>query len=467
MRPIRLISVIIAAVMIASMTGCNNFKEVHESTLVTENKTEDINNDEYNQESAMENSFKSFIQASPYVKYMSEYNPDSHPLSDRNDWSNIKAITYDGAEIDGNKTKVFAYIGFPNGASPANKVPAMVLVHGGGGHAFAEWVKLWNDKGYAAIAMETTGYFPSTSGKGIAGKESDAPSLWNYGLYADFLEDGYTNAPNNDELTSSQNDYEDQWMYHAVIDTIVAHNILKNDNRVISDKIGITGISWGGIITSIAIGYDTDYAFAIPVYGCGYLEESYGAAKRFFESPLTRQYWSAAARFSNIKFPVLWLSWANDVYFSVNANSMSYLATKRSGSVLSAKVLWGHSHGQGWASSEIYRFADSITKDKPGLVSCVTEPEGSDFSFRINIPMDASSITANIYYINANLSYSVKSNGSEPTIDQAWKMCKASVSNNIVIGHLPADAKGYFVEIVAKTGSGYFSTSTSYVELND
>ena len=467
MRFIRITSFVMVVIMIVSMTGCKMIKEVHESSSPTDNKSEDLKKDEYNKESAMEKSFKSFVLASPNVKYLSEYDPDSHPLSDRNDWLNIKAITYDGADINGKKTKIFAYIGFPNGASSTNKVPAMVLVHGGGGHAFAEWVKLWNDKGYAAIAMDTTGYFPSSRGKGIAGKESDSASLWNYGLYGDFLEDGYSNAPNNDELTSSENDYNNQWMYHAVIDTIVAHNIMKKDNRVISDKIGITGISWGGIITSIAIGYDTDYAFAIPVYGCGYLEYSYGAAKRFFKSPLTQQYWSAADRFSNVEFPILWLCWANDVYFSVNANSMSYLATKRSGSVFSAKVLWGHSHGQGWAPSEIYRFADSITKDEPGLVSCVTEPEGRDFSFRINVPTDVSSITANIYYINAKLSYSVKSNGAEPTIDQTWKMCKASVSNNIVTGHLPAEAKGYFVEIVAKNASENLSTTTSYVELND
>ena len=31
------------------------------------------------------------------------------------------------------------------------KVPGMVLVHGGGGTAFASWVKRWNDRGYAAM----------------------------------------------------------------------------------------------------------------------------------------------------------------------------------------------------------------------------------------------------------------------------------------------------------------------------
>ena len=36
----------------------------------------------------------------------------------------------------------------------------MVLVHGGGGTAFAEWVKAWTSRGYAAIAMDTCGQIP-------------------------------------------------------------------------------------------------------------------------------------------------------------------------------------------------------------------------------------------------------------------------------------------------------------------
>ena len=37
---------------------------------------------------------------------------------------------------------------------------AVVLVHGGGGTAFSEWVKLWAKRGYAAIAMDLAGCGP-------------------------------------------------------------------------------------------------------------------------------------------------------------------------------------------------------------------------------------------------------------------------------------------------------------------
>lgn len=37
----------------------------------------------------------------------------------------------------------------------------MVLVHGGGGTAFADWVKLWTARGYAAISMSYDGMMPT------------------------------------------------------------------------------------------------------------------------------------------------------------------------------------------------------------------------------------------------------------------------------------------------------------------
>jgi hypothetical protein len=36
----------------------------------------------------------------------------------------------------------------------------MVLIHGGGGTAFADWVRLWTGRGYAAIAMDLCGCVP-------------------------------------------------------------------------------------------------------------------------------------------------------------------------------------------------------------------------------------------------------------------------------------------------------------------
>ena len=66
------------------------------------------------------------------------------------DQGDTKAIFYETLSFKGKPTRAFAYIGIPKSDKP---VPAMVLVHGGGGKAFYEWVKIWNDRGYAAISM--------------------------------------------------------------------------------------------------------------------------------------------------------------------------------------------------------------------------------------------------------------------------------------------------------------------------
>ena len=38
-----------------------------------------------------------------------------------------------------------------------------------------------------------------------------------------------------------------------------------------SGRVGMTGISWGGYLTSLVCGLDSRLKFAIPVYGCGHL----------------------------------------------------------------------------------------------------------------------------------------------------------------------------------------------------
>ena len=48
----------------------------------------------------------------------------------------LRGIYYDGPPWKGKPTRVFAWLGLPK-AAPA-KAPGMVLIHGGGGTAFAD-----------------------------------------------------------------------------------------------------------------------------------------------------------------------------------------------------------------------------------------------------------------------------------------------------------------------------------------
>src|SRR5262249_29250915 len=87
--------------------------------------------------------------------------PRTYPAPER-DEGPVPALFYERMPYRGKATRVFAYVGVPQMEGTA-KVPGMVLVHGGGGTAFVEWVRIWNRRGYAAIAMDLEGHVP---GKG-------------------------------------------------------------------------------------------------------------------------------------------------------------------------------------------------------------------------------------------------------------------------------------------------------------
>src|SRR5258706_7831320 len=75
----------------------------------------------------------------------------------------IRAIFFDTKPYQGKLTKTFAYLGVP-AHEAGQKLPAMVLIHGGGGTAFYRWGKVLNDRGYAAIAMDLCGCLPVREG---------------------------------------------------------------------------------------------------------------------------------------------------------------------------------------------------------------------------------------------------------------------------------------------------------------
>lgn len=168
----------------------------------------------------------------------------------------VRPIFYAGEPLDGRPTRVFAWIGLPEGASPERKVPAIVLVHGGGGTAFAKWVATWNARGYAAIAMDTNGSIPQgeRDGRPHPRHAFSGPPGWGA------------------SVSQIVRPIEDQWTYHAVAAIMRAHSLIRSLPEVDADRTGVTGISWGGYLTSIVMGVDDRFKFAAPVYGCGWYE---------------------------------------------------------------------------------------------------------------------------------------------------------------------------------------------------
>ena len=73
------------------------------------------------------------------------------------EYDNLQGLFFDALPYHGDSTRVFCWFGLPEDMQEGVKVPAVVLVHGGGGTVFPEWVKKWNDRGYAAISVALEG----------------------------------------------------------------------------------------------------------------------------------------------------------------------------------------------------------------------------------------------------------------------------------------------------------------------
>ena len=377
------------------------------------------------------------------------------------EWYGVKAIWYEGAPYQNLKTKVFALIGYPE-MKGDEKVPAIVLVHGGGGHPYAEWIRRWNEQGYAAIAIDTTGYFPKKEFCGVVGTEKAGDGdKFTRELYGELVEEGYTVGPDNGGMQDFELPQEEQWMYHAVVDTILAHNILRNDPYVDSEKIGIAGISWGGVVASIAIGYDSRYAFAIPIYGSGYLD--YLPAPRLpqvFRKPEVKQYWNAADRLSDVPYPVFWLCFCEDTCFNFGANSLSYQATKEQGAAFCIKRGMGHSHIEGWIQKEAYRFADCVLRGRHAFPFCAKEPkEFGEIEFEVMIPTDYDSIVAEVYYVTKPIEY-----GEKNQLLNEWKSVELQICDGVAKGYVPNDACGYFVEFTGSIGNDSYVNTSAWIE---
>ena len=139
---------------------------------------------------------------------------------------------------------MFCYVGIPEGASESAPVPAVVLVHGATGTAFYDWVKMWTDRGYAAIAMDTEGRMPGS------GCSTMNPVTVN---------SVKPHGPVNAAFTDAGRPVEQQWVYHALASVIASASFIGSFPAVDETKIGITGVSYGSFLACLAAAADDSH----------------------------------------------------------------------------------------------------------------------------------------------------------------------------------------------------------------
>ncbi|MFA6292738.1 MAG: prolyl oligopeptidase family serine peptidase, partial [Victivallales bacterium] len=320
------------------------------------------------------------------------------------------------------------------------KVPAIVLVHGGSGTAYAEWVRLWNARGYAAIAMDLCGSVPIRSPDG-----SGWLKIPRYGG-----PDGWQNC-----FGQISEPLADQWPYYAVNAIGRARTFLGKQPEIDASKIGITGVSWGAYLTCLVAGIDTRFAFAVPVYGCGFFRDGKTASGNKLTGEAMDR-WTLqcdpSSYFSNVKMPTLWVDGTNDSFFPMEAVKMSYSSIKAP-VTLSQKVRMTHSHGgPGERPEEIFAFADSFCSGGKPLAAFAGQGFSSReawVSFKSEVPLESAEL--------------VFTRDTGPNKDRKWESepAKLDAASGKASAAIPEGTKLYYFNVI---DSRKLSVSSPFVE---
>lgn len=337
----------------------------------------------------------------------------------------LKAIFYDNVNFDKKPTKVFAWLGIPKTATADKKVPAVILVHGGGGTAFRYWARLWLDRGYAVLAMDTNGGIPENNGDKAADKsipfDQGGPRL-------------------NRVFTNVNLPPAEQWPYHAVAAIVRGNSYLRTLPEIDVDNIGLIGISWGGVLSEIALGVDSRLKFGVIVYGNGFLSESsYFKDNEFKTMPPAdierwTMLWDPANYLGKSNVPILFANGTNDRHFRPDSWQKTYRLIALDRRTLVYRTKMGHAHPPSGDPPEITVFADAITKKIVPLVKIVSQND-TEVYYDGMMPVR-----------RAELNYTVDRGD---WTKREWKTMQANINEpkKIVSAPIPAEATAYFFNL--------------------
>jgi len=154
----------------------------------------------------------------------------------------IEEVYYQSRPYNGKPVRIFGYFCYPlNSKKP---LPALLIVHGGGGTASQKRASRWARHGYATFAIDLPGKGERRRSSRSTGPNMDVPTL-----------------------------LRGNYLVHAVAATRNAITYLSQRKEVDPQRIGMIGLSWGGVITLLTNGQDDRLKAAVDVFGAGYIPE--------------------------------------------------------------------------------------------------------------------------------------------------------------------------------------------------
>lgn len=223
------------------------------------------------------------------------------PLRGRSNWARTRLyeVRFTSHQWRGKPVRIFGFYAHP--VSHAGRLPALLLVHGGGGYATVDRVLEAASRGYAALSIDLPGGGLQRDGK----SRSTGPDM------------------TVRQLFTVKPDLTDNYIYNAVLAQMRSISFLRGRPEVDGDRIGLLGISWGGATGLITTALDKRVACFVNLYGSGYLRggstwHSYFDRLPEEEFDAWEANFDASVYVADISVPVLGVTGTNDNCYYLN-----------------------------------------------------------------------------------------------------------------------------------------------------
>ena len=350
--------------------------------------------------------------------------PSVRPLKSVQLGQGIEAFKFQSAPYgEKENTWVFAAMGTPNTPMPVGGYPAIVLVHGGGGQVYEGWMLYWMSKGFVTIAIDLFSNELDIALQKVSNPEG-GPKEGDGSNY-----DGVENP-------------QQSWVYHAVYNVIMAHNLLRARENVDADRIVMTGISWGGYITNIVAGIDNRFAALAPMYGSGFLyqDSCWATDEKKFGGTAHRAEWiklyDPSSYLPNATKPMLYISGIDDAFFST-------VSRAKSAALVQGEVYYSQRselpHGHCW----------TLTHEIPAFFRQVLYGTGTYVKLGgATVKNGVASLMADRAYDAVNFVYTLST--EEDSHKWKWEKVKLALQNGEYACEMPQGTTAYFFETCVK-----------------
>ena len=247
-----------------------------------------------------------------------DFDPQKDPLDAKvvREWEKdgivFRYVTFHIGTFKNQPARMAAFYGFPKGAE---KLPALLQVHGGGQRASLKEVEFYAKRGYASLSINWGGREmedaqdgdPNTDWGAVDPTQQNVPGYFNL-------------KPGDKYLDQSESPRNNNW-YLLTLGSRRGLTFLEQQPEVDADKLGVYGHSMGGNLTVYVAGTDSRVKVAVPsVGGSGFRTQPWPLLpeQRKQTSNGDVDLFNATIGFESyaphIKAPLLWLGATNDFH---------------------------------------------------------------------------------------------------------------------------------------------------------